>query len=155
MSGKVELRLARPEDAPAITDLVQAAYAPWAALIGRAPLPMTVNYAEAVDKHRFDLLEIDGALAALIETTLSDDRLLILNVAVAPRHQGLGLGARLMKHAEDLAIQARLAGVRLYTNQRFEKNIRLYAALGYRIDREEALNGGIAVHMSKDTGQAG
>jgi hypothetical protein len=45
--------------------------------------------------------------------------------------------------------------VRLYTNQRFEKNIRLYAALGYRIDREEALNGGIAVHMSKDTGQAG
>ncbi len=150
MSQTAELRLASPEDASAITALVQAAYAPWAELIGRPPLPMTVDYAEALARHRFDLLEIDGALAALIETTPNDDRLLVVNVAVAPKHQGQGLGVRLLDHAERLATEAGLIGTRLYTNQRFEKNIRLYTALGYRIDREEALNGGIAVHMSKD-----
>ena len=42
-----------------------------------------------------------------------------------------------------------LARTRLYTNQRFAENIALYAALGYRIDHEEPLNGGVAVHMSK------
>ena len=47
------------------------------------------------------------------------------------------------------AADARLSGVRLYTNQRFAANIALYTSLGYRIDREEALNGGVAVHMSK------
>lgn len=150
MSQMAELRLAGPEDAITIAALVKAAYAPWAELIGRPPLPMTVDYAEALRSHRFDLLEIDGALAALIETTPSGDRLLVVNVAVAPDRQGLGLGVRLLKHAEALAAEAGLIGTRLYTNQRFEKNIRLYTALGYRTDREEALNGGIAVHMSKN-----
>lgn len=38
---------------------------------------------------------------------------------------------------------------RLYTNKLFVRNIKLYASLGYELDREEALNGGNAVHMSK------
>lgn len=150
MNRLADLRAALPEDAIPIANLVQAAYAPWAALIGRPPLPMTVDYGEALKNHRFDLLEINGEVVALIETTPSGNRLLIVNVAVSPAHQGKGLGVRLLKHAEGLAVEAGLVGVRLYTNQRFEKNIRLYAALGYRVDREEALNGGIAIHMSKD-----
>jgi hypothetical protein len=39
--------------------------------------------------------------------------------------------------------------VRLYTNQRFTSNIDLYRRLGYRIDREEQLAIGVAVHMRK------
>ena len=54
-----------------------------------------------------------------------------------------------MKHAEELAASSGLQGTRLYTNKLFTANLRLYEALGYRVDREEALNGGIAVHMSK------
>ena len=145
----VRQRLAGPADAEAITALTRLAYAKWVAVIGREPLPMTVDYVAAIGKHRFDLLQADGALAALIETTPEGEHLLIVNVAVAPAFQGRGLGVRLLTWAEDLAQASGLKGTRLYTNARFTENLRLYAGLGYRIDREEALNGGVAVHLSK------
>jgi ribosomal protein S18 acetylase RimI-like enzyme len=116
---------------------------------GREPLPMRVDYAEAIKKHRFDLLYTAGTLAALIETVPDGDHLLIENVAVAPKAQGRGFGKRLLKHAEELAAASGLKGTRLYTNKLFSANLRLYEALGYRTDREEELNGGVAVHMSK------
>jgi N-acetylglutamate synthase-like GNAT family acetyltransferase len=143
------IRKAELADAAAITALTREAYAKWVPLIGREPLPMTVDYAEAMARHRFDLLHEADELAALIETVAEGDALLIVNVAVAPRLQGRGHGVRLLKLAEELAQAQGLARTRLYTNQRFAENIALYAALGYRIDHEEPLNGGVAVHMSK------
>ena len=145
----ITTRLATANDVEAIAAVTRQAYAKWVAVIGREPLPMRVDYAEAVGKHRFDLLHVDDDLAALIETTPDEDHLLIVNLAVAPAFQGRGLGVRLLKAAEDLAEASGLKGTRLYTNARFAENLRLYAALGYRIDREEALNGGVAVYMSK------
>lgn len=143
------LRIADAADAEAIGALTREAYGKWVKVIGREPLPMTVDYSQAVRTHRFDLLHADGALAALIETTPQDDELLIVNVAVRPAFQGRGFGVRLLKLAEDLAAASGLKGTRLYTNKLFAENLRLYAALGYQVEREEALNGGVAVHMSK------
>jgi ribosomal protein S18 acetylase RimI-like enzyme len=144
------LRLATPADAETIAALTREAYAKWVPLIGREPLPMTVDYVQAVRLHRFDLLETDGMLAALIETVPQGDQLLIENVAVRPAFQGRGLGVRLMRRAEEIARQAGLAGVRLYTNKAFAANVRLYLSLGYVLEREEALSdGGVAVHMAK------
>ncbi len=149
MGEPVSIRLANEADAGVIHDLTHAAYAKWIEVAGRSPLPMTVDYAQAVRQHRFDLLYAGEVLAALIETTPDGDQLLIVNVAVHPGFQGHGFGVRLLKLAEDLAAGAGLAGTRLYTNKLFEPNIRLYAALGYRIDREEVLERGTVVHMSK------
>lgn len=148
MDGAVIVR-ASGRDASAIRELTRAAYAKWVPIAGREPLPMRVDYDRAVVEHRFDLLHLDGTLSALIETVERPDHLLIENVAVLPKHQGKGLGKRLMVHAETLAADAGLDEVRLYTNKLFAENIRLYLRLGYRVDREEALNGGVAVHMSK------
>lgn len=145
------VRIATPADADAIRALTREAYAKWVPLIGREPLPMTVDYGCAVREHRFDLLHRDGVLAALIETVPEGDCLLIVNVAVRPDYQGRGFGVRLLRLAEDLAAAAGLAGTRLYTNARFVENLRLYVSLGYRVEREEALNGGVAVHMVKST----
>jgi len=78
------IRRGTTADVDAITDLTRRAYAKWHALIGYEPLPMLADYAVAITQHRFDLLEVDGALAALIETELRDDDLLIVNVAVSP-----------------------------------------------------------------------
>jgi len=147
--AEIRLTLGAAQDATAIRTLTRAAYAKWVPLIGREPLPMSVDYVEALSRHRFDLLEADGELAALIETTPQDDWLLIVNVAVEPSCQGRGYGRRLLVHAETLAAEAGLEGTRLYTNKLFAANLRLYSALGYEIEREEALNGGIAVHMAK------
>lgn len=149
MDETVILRCATEADAQPIQTLTRESYAKWVPLIGREPLPMTIDYAEAVKRHRFDLLYLGDRLAALIETTPADDHLLIENVAVRPAWQGRGLGKRLLLLAEDLARSAGLAGTRLYTNQLFAENLRLYASVGYLVEREEPRNGGVTVHMIK------
>ena len=110
---------------------------------------MKVDYRNAILVHDFALIKHEGNLVGLIETTPEADTLLIVSVAVEPTRQGQGLGRRLMSYAEDLARSRGLNRTRLYTNKLFDKNIKLYASLGYQVDREEALNGGVAVHMSK------
>jgi ribosomal protein S18 acetylase RimI-like enzyme len=150
MDGTVEMRRASPEDAGAIRELTREAYAKWVPRIGREPMPMVADYDEAVKAHRFDLLYLDGALAALIETVDEGDRLLIENVAVRPAFQGRGLGSRLMWHAEAIALSLRRTRLRLYTNKAMTENIALYRKLGYQVDREaEGPPGIVRVHMSK------
>lgn len=143
------LRQATADDAVAIRALTRVAYAKWVPLIGREPRPMTADYDKAVRDHRFDLLEIDGKLIALIETVTHADHLLIENIAVEPSYQNRGYGRFLLIQAEQRAASSGLAEVRLYTNQRFAENIRLYINLGYRINHEEVIGDAIAVHMSK------
>jgi len=148
------LRRAGAEDVPRVRALTRAAYAHWILVIGTEPRPMTADHEAAVREHRVDLLEGDGAPAdpplGLIETRAEADHLLIVNVAVAPTLQGRGIGRGLVAHAEELARAAGLDEVRLYTNARFARNLRLYARLGYEPYREEAVpRVGIAIHMRK------
>jgi GNAT superfamily N-acetyltransferase len=149
MDETVNLRIGRPADVEAIRALTREAYAKWVKVIGREPLPMAADYAEALRKHRFDLLHVGRRLVALIETVPQGDWLLIENVAVRPDFQGHGFGKRLLIQAEELAAAAGLRGTRLYTNKLFAENLRLYASLGYEVEREETLNGGGVVHMVK------
>jgi ribosomal protein S18 acetylase RimI-like enzyme len=155
MSEAGELRRAVASDAPAIRALTREAYAKWVPLIGREPKPMTADYAEVVRRHRIDLLHLDGVLAALIETIAEADHLLIENVAVSPAFQGRGFSRKLMAHAEQIAASSGFGEIRLYTNKLFTQNIELYRKLGYRVDREEVLEIGVAVHMSKPIRAAG
>jgi len=148
MDDAVTIRQALEDDAGAIAELTRAAYAKWVPVIGREPRPMQADYAEAVRRHRFDLLHVGDRLAALIETVPEDGWLLIVNVAVHPDFQKRGFGRRLLARAEDLAASG-LRGVRLYTNKRFAENIRLYESLGYRREKETPIDGGTLVHMIK------
>jgi GNAT superfamily N-acetyltransferase len=151
--SNITIRLAVPADAAAIRDLTRAAYAKWIPLIGREPLPMTVDYGHALRTHRFDLLFAGDRLAALVETVDEGDHWLIENLAVHPDFQGRGFGKRMLAHAENEAAEsANIVEMRLYTNQRFAGNIRFYQARGYHIDREEPFKGGFLTHMSKRIG---
>lgn len=143
------IRLATINDASAVTALTRAAYSKWIPLIGREPLPMKADHAAHIRDHRADLLFVGEDLAALVETIERDDDVLIENVAVDPSYQKRGYGRKMVAYAEQLAREAGLTTVRLYTNQRFEENLRLYASLGFEVEREETLNGGVAVHMMK------
>jgi GNAT superfamily N-acetyltransferase len=143
------IRLATIDDAAAITALTRTAYSKWIPLIGREPLPMKADHAAHIRNHRADLLFVGEDLAALVETIERDVDLLIESVAVDPVFQKRGYGRKMVAYAEQLAREAGLITVRLYTNQMFEENLRLYASLGYEIEREEALNGGFVIHMVK------
>ena len=150
MSPVLRISAAVAEDAAAVRALTREAYAKWVPVIGREPKPMGVDYALAVLSHRVDLLHRDGALVGLIEMVPKADHLLIENIAVSPPHQGMGLGRRLLNHADETARVLSLDQLRLYTNSRFVENIRLYSGHGYRIDSEDDIDGGmVRVHMSK------
>jgi ribosomal protein S18 acetylase RimI-like enzyme len=149
MTANLLLRRAGPADAPAIDVLTQAAYARWVPVLGRKPRPMTADYDAAVRAHRIDLLEDGAGLVALIEMALEPDHVLVVNLAVAPAHQGQGHGSRLLAHAEALARAEGKPLLRLYTNRLMTPNIALYRSRGYTVDREEAYAGGAIVHMSK------
>ena len=97
------MRRANAADAAAIAELTRRAYAKWVELIGREPLPMQVDYAEALTRHRFDLIERDGRLFGLMETVADGDFLLVVNVAVDPAAQKQGLGEELLRMAERIA----------------------------------------------------
>ena len=145
----VDIRMAEPHEAGAITAIVMAAYAKWVPLIGREPMPMRVDYEKAVLEHRFDLAVENGAILGLIETVPHPDHLWIDNVAVAPAALGRGIGRMLLAFTEERAIAAGHPELRLVTNGAFESNIALYARLGFAVDRIEDFRNGKAVYMRK------
>lgn len=144
------IRRATANDAAQIRDLTRAAYAKWVPLIGREPLPMTADYARAVEEHVIDLLERHGKLVALIEVIPAADHWMIENLAVDPTAQGKGYGDRLLVHVETRARQSGIGELRLYTNEKFAANIAYYAKRGFEeYHRGVMVPGSITVHMRK------
>ncbi|ESY80996.1 acetyltransferase [Mesorhizobium sp. LNHC221B00] len=128
----MKLRAARPEDLAAIVSLTQAAYAPYTALFGGPPIPVTEDYAPRIGRGEVWLLESGGELAGVLTLERHEDHAMIFSVAVSPAFQGKGFGIKLLNHADQ---QTRLWGlpeIRLYTNAKMERNIALYLAYGYR-----------------------
>ena len=149
IKSSIRFRPAALADAAAIRDIVRAAYANWVPVIGREPLPMRADYDKAVAEHPFELAVADGRIVGMIETMLADDHLWIENVCVAPQAQGRGIGRLLLERAEQRALDAGRAELRLLTNGAFEANVLLYKKHGYTVDREEPFMGGMTVYMSK------
>ncbi|WP_090139073.1 GNAT family N-acetyltransferase [Kosakonia oryziphila] len=143
------MRIAVISDAEAVTALTKMAYTKWVPVIGREPLPMKADHAAFIKENRVDLLFYGEELAALVETIQRKEDILIENVAVDPRFQKRGYGRKMVTLAEQLAVEAGLDVVRLYTNSLFEVNLRFYESLGYEFERSEERNGGVAIHMLK------
>ncbi|MFT3696834.1 MAG: GNAT family N-acetyltransferase [Kofleriaceae bacterium] len=137
------MRRATRADVDAVRSLVRAAYAPWVPVIGREPRPMTADYARAIDEHVVEILDD----IAVLEMVAEPDCLLIVNIAVAPDHQGRGLGTQLLARAEAFARDAQLPAIRLYTNAAMTSNIALYARHGYVETHRERIAVGEIVHM--------
>ncbi len=144
-----KFRAALLEDAKTIRALVRAAYAKWVPVIDREPKPMSADYEHAVREHDFALLCIGEEVTGLIETMTRDDHLWVENVAVSPAYQGMGMGRRLLQHAEEVARQSGLTKLSLLTNEAFEANVILYEKLGYIVTRKEPFMDGTTLYMSK------
>jgi GNAT superfamily N-acetyltransferase len=149
MTGESRMiRLAVPGDRPVVERIVEAAYRPWAELIGVRPKPMDDDYAARIAAGHVHLLEEEG-VAGLIVLVPEDGVLLVNNVAVAPDRHGQGLGRALMAFAEAQARTAGLGALRLYTNALMEPNIALYGRLGYEITERRRSGPRDVVFMTK------
>lgn len=126
------LRKALAGDLQTVVSLTTAAYAPYSALFGAPPIPVTEDYAPRIARGEVWLLENGGEFAGLLTLERHDDHAMIFSVAVAPEFQGKGFGIALLRHADEQTRLWRLPEVRLYTNARMERNIALYLAYGFQ-----------------------
>jgi ribosomal protein S18 acetylase RimI-like enzyme len=131
IEGPPEIVHAAAGDARAVTECVRAAYAGYVPRIGREPAPMTADYGGLIDAGEVWVARAAGGICGVLVLRPQPPALLVENVAVAPGHQGQGLGRRLMTFAEEHARAEGLGEVVLYTNERMTENLRFYPALGF------------------------
>jgi len=125
------VRLARPEDRPAVEAIVQAAYAPYVPRIGREPGPMLDDYAARIRARQVHVLEREGVIQGILVLIPQERSMLLDNIAVSPGAQGEGHGRTLLRFAEQAAIDAGYESIRLYTNEAMVENIALYSRIGF------------------------
>ncbi|MGI9146547.1 MAG: GNAT family N-acetyltransferase [Chloroflexota bacterium] len=126
------LRHSRPEDATAMAQLASRAYERYVSRIEREPAPMSADYNLIAGAQNTWVAESNGRIVGLLVLEARRDHLLLENLAVAPEAQGIGIGARLLRVAEEVARERRLPEVRLYTNAAMTENLNYYVRHGYR-----------------------
>jgi ribosomal protein S18 acetylase RimI-like enzyme len=128
----VRLRHADAADIEAVLEVVRRAFRKYVPRIGREPMPMGVDYAVPIGRGHCRVAEIDGRIVGVLVLMPADGYLHVETVAVAPEAQGSGVGARLLQRADEEALAAGYAEVRLYTHEAMTENIAYYARRGYR-----------------------
>ena len=143
------VRRAQASDAAALRVVATGAYRDYVPRIGRAPAPMTADYAEAIRGGQAWAVVRDGEVVGLLVLAVKPDHLLLENVAVLPSAQGRGIGARLLALAEDQARELGRDEIRLYTNEAMTENLVYYPKHGYTETHRAEQDGFRRVFFSK------
>ena len=143
------IRAARAGDVPLIAEIVDQAYRPYIARIGKPPGPMLDDYAARVSQGLVWVLEEGAVIAGIIVLLPAPNYLLLDNIAVSPVRQGSGLGRQLLAFVEAEALRRGYSEIRLYTHQTMVENQRLYASIGYEETGRGTEAGYDRIFMSK------
>jgi ribosomal protein S18 acetylase RimI-like enzyme len=148
----MSVRPATAADVPAIARIVDAAYAPYVARIGRKPAPMLDDHAARVRDGQAFVFDAGGAVAGVAVLLDAPDHLLLDNIAVDDANRGTGIGRALLQFTEAEAVLRGYKEVRLYTNEAMTENIALYARIGYRETGRGGQDGYRRVFFAKSVG---
>jgi GNAT superfamily N-acetyltransferase len=110
---------------------------------------MDDDYAHHIAAGEVFVVEAGGAIAALAVLIEAPDHLLLDNVAVDPAQHGTGLGRLMIGFAEQEALRRGHAELRLFTNERMQRNIHLYEQLGFVESHRGTVGGHRRVFMTK------
>ncbi|MGO8894298.1 MAG: GNAT family N-acetyltransferase [Streptosporangiaceae bacterium] len=146
------IRLASLGDADALRTIAVTAYGKYVPRMGRAPAPMTADYAEAIRSRQAWAASKDGRIAGFAVLVARPGYLLPDNVAVLPTAQNRGIGTRLPGLAEDHARSLGLSEIRLYTNEAMTENLACYARRGHAGTRRAEQDGFHRVFFRKPIG---
>ena len=135
------IRQAEPGDAVEVRDLVRASYARYVGRIGKQPAPMLEDYAALIRAGEVWVLAEGGEVLGVLVIRPAEDHMGVDSVAVAPGHQGRGLGRELVAFAEEKAAEHGMPEIRLYTNEKMHENLDIYARLGFE-ETGRGLDGG-------------
>jgi GNAT superfamily N-acetyltransferase len=129
--------------------IVYHAYAAYIPLLGRTPPTFLEPFDQHITAKNLWLLDSTAGAYAMVVLTPVEDHLMIQALCVNPQHQGQGLGQAALRFAE---CQARALGydeLRLYTNSKMARNLRIYRQWGFRETHRESYDWGKRVHMRK------
>jgi len=125
------IRKASAGDAAAAAGITSAAYRVYVERIGHEPAPMAADFDALIASGDVWVATDQGRVVGVLVLRLQGPALLLESVAVDPSDQGRGIGRLLIGHAEQVARDAGLGAVELYTNAHMTENLRLYPSLGY------------------------
>ena len=126
-----KLRRAKPQDAPALTRCIAAAYRTYIPQIGRSIPPLLADYAEEIALYQVWVAEEQGRILGGLVLIPKEDHMLLANIAVHPDHQGKGVGQTMLELADAETLDQGYQELRLYTNKVMNKNIALYKRSGW------------------------
>jgi len=143
------IRQATPADADWLTSCTDEAYVVYVSVLGRKPIPMTLNYLAALDDFDVWIAERKGSNAGLLLLPHEQDHCVIYSVAVLQDSSGQGIGKLLIKHAERVAMEKGFKFLRLYTNERMKRNLAIYRSVGYVDSHITEYKGLNVIHLEK------
>jgi len=101
------------------------------AVLGTIPKPAIEDYGPRVERGEVWILEIEEGPIGIAVLEANPGHLLIYSIAVKTYAQGKGYGRALLDFADKLAIELGLYEIRLFTNERMERNLTLYKRHGF------------------------
>ena len=125
------IRGAQAADRAAVERIVRDAYGIYVERIGKPPGPMLDDHGAHVAAGHSWVAEPDGDVAGLLVLVPQPDHLLLDNIAVDPQRHRQGIGAALMRHAEQEAVRLGHRELRLYTHALMTENQAIYLRLGW------------------------
>jgi len=134
------VRAATLDDVDDIERIIAEAFTPYIDRIGRAPAPMTVDYASLV-RHTGQVHVVldgddDGETVGVLVTVDEPDHVFVDTIAVSAAGRGRGFARVLFEFVEERARARGCGEVRLYTNAAMTENLELYPHLGFvEVDR--------------------
>ncbi|MEO1194269.1 MAG: GNAT family N-acetyltransferase [Pseudomonadota bacterium] len=132
------IRKAGDADVGLVKAIAEAAYAPYAATLGKPPAPMVADFGAAQAAGDLFVLEQAGQVVAYIHLYRKEAVLHIENLAVHPSARRQGLAGRLLDFAEEEARRRGISVLDLYTNVVMTEAQALYERAGFtEIERRE------------------
>jgi ribosomal protein S18 acetylase RimI-like enzyme len=131
-TNTAKIRQADPSDVELVQRISADAYIPaYMAVLGTIPKPATEDYGPRIERGEVWTLEVEDEPIGIAVLEVNPDDLLIYSIAVKPDAQRKGYGRVLLDFADSRAIELGLHKVRLYTNERMERNLALYRRHGF------------------------
>ncbi len=127
----MEIRVALPTDAEAVSHCVAAAYSIYIPRLGKPPGPMLQSYDDVIAQHAVYVANEGLDIIGVLVLGKDCEGLLLENVAVDPKHRRKGVGKALLQFAETEARRQGYSDIHLYTNIVMIESQLLYAKAGY------------------------
>ena len=144
-----DFRRATFADMHHVWHIVYHAYAAYIPLLGRTPPTFLEPFDQHITAKNLWLMDSTAGVNAMLVLTPAADHLMIQALCVNPDHQGQGLGRAALAFAESQAGELGYDELRLYTNSKMSRNLRIYRQWGFRMTHRESYDWGKRVHLRK------